>query len=363
MSRRAALVVAVGLLAAPPLDAAAEIEQLGEATVSREAPGVQGPIGGLSGWTYDAETGAYYVISDDRSRFAPARFYRLSVDLSDGRLDEGDVRVLGHVELRSPDGSPYPSDVIDPEGLARGPQGTWWVASEGNAKKKVPASISEFSAEGLWLGELRLPRAFSPRRRSGVRHNLGFESATISPDGRWLFTATENALKQDGDRATADAGSASRLLRFDLHRQRLDSSYLYRTEPIAEAPQGEAFAVNGLVDLLALSEVRLLALERSFTAGKGNVARLFEIDLSGATDVTRFRRLEGRSGLAEISKRLLLDVGALGIEPENLEGMTFGPTLADGRRTLLLIADDNFNPRAQRSQVLAFALAEDPVAR
>ncbi len=133
------------------------------------------------------------------------------------------------------------------------------------------------------------------------------------------------------------------------------STYLYLTEPIAVPPEGDAFAVNGLVDLLAIDESRLLALERSYTAGAGNSVRLFLVDTSGAFDVSRVRRL-GRKPSRAVRKILLLDVAALGVMPDNLEGMAFGPPLPDGRLTLLMIADDNFNPESQRNQVLAFAL-------
>ena len=60
-----------------------------------------------------------------------------------------------------------------------------------------------------------------------------------------------------------------------------------------------------------------------------------------------------------VVKRLVADLGGLGVTPDNVEGMALGPALADGRRTLLLVADDNFNPGAQRTQVLLLALEEE----
>ena len=45
---------------------------------------------------------------------------------------------------------------------------------------------------------------------------------------------------------------------------------------------------------------------------------------------------------------------------DNVEGMTFGPPLADGRRTLVLVSDDNFNSSHQKSQFLAFAWSDEP---
>ena len=54
-----------------------------------------------------------------------------------------------------------------------------------------------------------------------------------------------------------------------------------------------------------------------------------------------------------MTKRLLLDFDTLTIGSDNLEGLCFGPTLANGHRTLVLISDDNFN-RGQATQFLAF---------
>ncbi len=44
-----------------------------------------------------------------------------------------------------------------------------------------------------------------------------------------------------------------------------------------------------------------------------------------------------------VTKRLILNVETdLGIEPDNLEGMAFGPALPDGRVPLILMSDNNF---------------------
>lgn len=43
----------------------------------------------------------------------------------------------------------------------------------------------------------------------------------------------------------------------------------------------------------------------------------------------------------------------LGIYIDNIEGVTFGPTLSNGKRSLLFIADNNFNP-LEKSQVFLF---------
>ena len=53
-------------------------------------------------------------------------------------------------------------------------------------------------------------------------------------------------------------------------------------------------------------------------------------------------------------KSLLLDLDELGIPLDNVEGMTFGPNLPDGRRSLILVSDNNFSPAAF-TQFLLFA--------
>ena len=63
-----------------------------------------------------------------------------------------------------------------------------------------------------------------------------------------------------------------------------------------------------------------------------------------------------------VSKRLVADFEQdLGIDPDNLEGMTFGPTLPDGRVLLIVVSDNNFNP-FQTTQFIALAVELDTVA-
>jgi hypothetical protein len=83
---------------------------------------------------------------------------------------------------------------------------------------------------------------------------------------------------------------------------------------------------------------------------------LFQLSLGGATDTSRQASLAGtRSSIKPIDKKLLLNLNDLGIPLDNLEGMTLGPKLADKSQSLLLISDDNFQPK-QVTQLLLFRL-------
>jgi hypothetical protein len=131
--------------------------------------------------------------------------------------------------------------------------------------------------------------------------------------------------------------------------------YVYVTEPVADTPNPPgSFATNGLVEILSLDEKRFLAVERAFSTGIGNTIRLFLADLSRASNV---RRLDSIAGvpIRTVRKELLFDVDALGITLDNIEGITFGPRLRTGERTLILVSDNNFSA-TQFTQFLAFAV-------
>ncbi|HSM14551.1 MAG TPA: esterase-like activity of phytase family protein, partial [Thermoanaerobaculia bacterium] len=339
------------------------LDWIGEAAVERVGERAGEPVGGLSSLVWDESSGEFLVVSDDRSEEGPARFYRLRVDLSDGRLDDGDVHLVGRLEMTGPDGRPFPRRGLDPEGLALAADALY-LGSEGEAKVGLAPFVAELDRQGRWRRALPLRDRFLPLADGsrGVRDNLGFESVAISPDGAWLFAAAENALVQDGPATDAGVPSPARLLRWRLDRpDQLPEEFLYRVEAVRSTPPvPTALRVNGLVDLVGLSATRLLALERQYVVGSGIEVRLYLVDLEGASEVSE------RDGLLDpelvpVRKWLLLDLADLGIRLDNLEGVSFGPELPDGRRSMVLIADDNFNPDEQVSQVLAFAVDDAEV--
>lgn len=113
---------------------------------------------------------------------------------------------------------------------------------------------------------------------------------------------------------------------------------------------------SGLVELLALDNPgHFLSLERSFK-GLGYSIALFEVSLKGADNIRDIDSLSAvdLKTIKPVEKKLLLDFQTLKNLPlDNIEGLTFGPELADGRRTLIVVSDNNFQP-AQPTQILAF---------
>lgn len=333
---------------------------LGEATVPAGTMFEGTLLGGLSGLVYDRGNEQYLAIADDRSQFDAARFYSLTIDLADGSLQSGDVTFREVVTLRDPSGMPYLPTTVDPEGIALTADGRLFLASEGDFTQSLDPFVERFAVIGQHLEALPVPFKFLTGLAGfGIRNNLAFESLTLTPDDATLFTATENALFQDGAAALPRHGTPCRILSFNASSGAAGPEYIYWTEQIAAlpVPMG-AFATNGLVELLAANDEQLFALERSFSVGVGNSIELYAIDLSTADDVSGIDVLDGfiRS-FRPVHKRLLLDLGTLGLTLDNVEGMTFGPRLADGRRTLVLVSDDNFSA-TQFTQFLAFAIEE-----
>ncbi|MBE9103823.1 esterase-like activity of phytase family protein, partial [Nostoc cf. edaphicum LEGE 07299] len=305
--------------------------------------GTPTPLGGLSGVTYDAVNNRYYAISDDRSQFGPARFYTFTTDTG--------VTFTNVTPLKDSNGNLFATFSIDPEGIALTNNGTVFISSEGEVNpgsgRVTNPFIKEFSlTTGQELRSLFVPRKFLPvvedtnsngivnagdTQTSGVYNNLAFESLTITPDQKTLFTAAENALSQDGLRASLTSGSPSRILQYNLVSGQPEKEYLYITDAIAQAPNpSTGSADNGLTDLLAIdNRGTLLALERSFAQGVGNTIKIYEVSLQGATDISFYDSLNNLSTeqLATIKpaqKRLLLNLNDLDLPngTDNIEGIT-----------------------------------------
>lgn len=330
------------------------IELLGEVSFPTGTTFAGTQVGGLSGIAYDSAADRYLAISDDRSQLSPARFYELAIDLADGSLDTGDVTFTGVTTLRRADATTYPALSLDPEGIALGPDSTVYVSSEGDATAGIAPFVNQYRrSDGQVIEELAVPDAYLPNPpSSGIRNNLAFESLTATPKGKQLVTATENALAQDGPAATSSSGSPSRVLVYDNEKPK--DEYRYDTDPVSRpaVPAG-SFATNGLVELLALDDKgTFLALERSFSTGVGNDVHLYRFELDQAS---RLGPGEAPADVPSLRKELVLDLGELGLTIDNLEAMTFGPVLPDGRRSLIVVSDNNFSP-TQVTQVLAFAV-------
>jgi hypothetical protein len=257
----------------------------------------------LSGITWLGGT-RYLAVDDGRSRLLPLE---VTIDEERGTI----ARVVAG-EFVTLEGA------SDSEGIAfRAGTGSVLVVDE------ALAEIREYDpSTGKLIRSVPPPALF----RGRLSKNGGFEGIALAPDGQSAWIANETPLRRDGAPPTALAGAWLRLQRLDAALTAA-GQWAYRSEP--------GLGYVGIVDLLVAPGGELLALERALTGG-GFSARIFELDLSRATDVSKFEKLRNRDDFWPLRKtRLWERTGGF----ENFEGMTLGPDLAIGGRLVLLVSD------------------------
>lgn len=315
---------------------------------------------------------------DGAAPFA-CRYQRMTLHVDPARTPAVEVTLEATVLLRRPDGEPFsglaaelgtvalPSGEIlpkrfDPEALRILPSANLLIADE------YGPAIMEFDPAGAFVRTWPIPSAFQctkpgpteaaefpPVNISGRQPNRGFEGLAITPKGT-VWAILQNPLIQDGalNAKNKRVGRNIRMLGFMGGTP--DGPMKQVVYPLEGASQG----VN---EILALDETRFLVIERDGSAAK--FRRVYMADISGATDVSAIAALPADALPAEISparKTLLIDLAdpAHGITtmPEKIEGLCFGPTLADGRRTLVIVSDNDLRPD-QATWFWVFALPQE----
>lgn len=320
-------------------------------------------VGGLSGLDHDPATGRWYALSDDRSEHSPARFYTLAMTVSEAGI--AGLHIEDVTLLRDAQGRTYPNrqqadadrpDIPDPESIRFRPETrTLLWTSEGDVNRGLPPALREMSLDGRLLREFSLPDMLElgADDAHGPRNNLSFEGLALSPSGRHVWVSMEAPLAQDGPLPTASRpGGPCRLTRFDLATGRADRQIAYQPDALPRSPLPPgAPADNGISEILMQDEHQLLLLERAYMTGVGVSLAVYRIDTRQAPDTLALATLG--PGTVVAPKTLVADFSALGISRlDNTEGMCWGPTLANGHRSLVFVSDDNFNP-LQITQFLA----------
>jgi hypothetical protein len=327
-------------------------------------------IGGLSGIDYNAKADEYYMICDDRSDINPVRYYTAKLYLQPTRLDS--VVFTDVNFLKRKDGTLFPSfkkneaEAADPEALrynAKTDQLIWSSEGERQVTKEKKILTNPFvavaSKEGAYIDSFILPEQFRMQAtENGPRRNGVFEGVSFANNFKTLFVSLEEPLYQDGARAELhDTSAWTRIIKYDVTSRKPLAQYAYHLEPIAAAPKpADGFKVNGISDIMTVNDHTLLSIERSFSVGHINCTiKVFEIDLRGAQDISSIYALSKQKTIKPVKKKLLIDMDSLGILIDNVEGVTFGPTLPNGHRTLVFVSDNNFSEE-QHTQFFVFEI-------
>ena len=363
---------------------------VGGVTVSGEAygsaiaaaPGHPGEYYGLT------DRGPNVDGPDDDSKVEPLPDFAPSIGLF--RLRAGKAVRLRTITLTAPDGTPYNGRVnteadtgetitdldgnklapspygYDPEGLVAARDGTFWVSDE------YGPFITHFSATGRQIGRLSPYDGSLPAELRHREPNKGMEGLTITPDGRTLVGVMQSALHVPDLTEKTKNVALARIVTYDL-RTGVSHEYPY----LLHDPADTGTAIS---EITALSATRFLVDERDGEFEPGAVKRLYQVDLSGATDVgphatvpdARYDKdlgltVDGRSleqtvgtsdtdaarsvlagdGIQPVTSRLRLDLGAL-VTNLGPDGQFYGHdkvegvATTDGGRRLVISNDNDF---------------------
>lgn len=289
----------------------------------------------------------YVAVSDEH---ATLYFLDIAVDPASGRVRS--VAFGPPVALLGPDGRalPEPRMGSDREDVAYDPIGGGvWIADEWDAGDPARPSLVEYDVTGRPLARLAPLAGGALAAFRNTRRNYGFEALARRASDGALWTANEEALTIDGPLASSGEGSVVRLLEIEAGlRPVRQVAYVTDPEgrPITTPPQAVGEDRSGVSALIALDDGRLLVLERALVgapSGMGSFRiRIYLADPADATDVSAApwdRGLDGRTDWTPAAKTLLWE-GRFGLPVSNFEGMALGPRLADGSRSLLLVADN-----------------------
>lgn len=336
---------------------------LGERSISGESTVGGTTFGGLTGVDYDAATGTWRASTKDNSQHGPARFYTLNLGSSGAGLSSAvsssaDAPVSGGaVTLLQPDGTPYPAgSAVSPQGIRFDPVSGnvfWADAGQNNTTVQAPV-VRESTVNGAAVGSLGVaPQAATGTATTGIRDGEGLSGVTFSANGYIAFSTFAGPLLQDGPNPTATTGALTRIVGNSRTLSwRALAEYAYPLSPLP-LTDSSGNGTNQVADIVTVDATHYLVLERATAPGKGNSVRLYEIDTTGAYNVTAVASL-ANSTATPVTKTLLLDFSTLDLPcgVANFSGLTWGPTLSNGDRSLVLVSDNGFDPNVS-TKVLA----------
>lgn len=323
-------------------------------------------VGGLSSIDYDLKNNLYYFICDDRAVYNDARFYTAKILLESDTLNN--ILFQEVVILKNETGATYsnwekyPKTSIDPEEMRYNPKTKTVVWSSEGARVIAKdfaviqnPSLQTASLNGTFIRAFSLPANLDMQKEEkGPRSNGVLEGITYNKDFSKLYTNVEEPLYEDDLQATTSKGGMIRMFEFDAKTHENTAQYGYLLDPIAREPNPQTgFAVNGISTIQFYNKNQLFVVERSYSVGKqACTIKVYLCDLAKATNVKNNTSLQNE-GVRLATKKLILNMDDLGIFIDNIEGITFGPKLSNGKQSILFVSDNNFSDK-QKTQILLF---------
>jgi len=309
-------------------------------------------VGGLS--SIDYANGKYFAICDDKNT---PRYYEL--DFTIHTSDKVKIKNVTFLQVK---------EDVDPESLRfdTTENVVYWT-SEGNIRKNIPPAIFKSDTLGNLIHKISIPKPFLDT--NNMYHNGTFEGLSLSKDKKSLWFNMELPLKSDGTEPTLIKGKYPiRITKIDKKTGELQKQFAYMLGEIPKdsKPSGK-FRVNGIPEILSIDDTHFLLIERAYASGYkngGNTVRIYFVDSSNASDISNLSSLKN-TNYTPAKKTLLFDFESIRSQltnniVDNIEGITFGPKLPNGNRTLMVISDDNFRKFSpQIQQILIFEVIEN----
>ncbi|MFI6504229.1 esterase-like activity of phytase family protein [Nonomuraea typhae] len=334
-------------------------------------------LGGIGSGLYPAGRGDYWMVTDrgpngepkvngeKRRTFPVPEFAPAIVRVA---VRNGKARITKTITLKKADGTPitgrsnqeghdevpygwdgqeqlaYDPAGLDTEDLVAGRNGDFWLVDEYSPSLVHAAPdgriLARYVPKGLGLTGAGYPvKETLPAVLATRQQNRGLEALGFSRRENALYLAVQSPLANP-DKKTGKAADVVRILRVDLRTGRPTGEWAHLMEKVADFdPKAE----QGDMKISALNVLvpgRLLLQERTDA-----VARLYTVDLRGATDLlggphddpATKPSLESAlpASIRPAAKKLAVDLAAIPGLPGKIEGVT----LLDPRT--IVIANDN----------------------
>jgi Esterase-like activity of phytase len=246
----------------------------------------------------------------------------------------------------------YNPNGLDIEGLVRTSAGDFWLCEEYSPSivhvDRTGKVVKRYTPEGVTLDGADYPIApVLPSIYATRKINRGFEGMTISADEKTLYLVLQSPL-YNPDKKIGDASRHTRVLAFDIAREKPVAEYVYRFDAIKDFAADPKLGPDEMkLSAVALVNARtLLIVERTDT-----VAKLYSVDISKATnilgaqwdDAATTPSLEALEDLAAASivalpKTLMADLSRQPGIPDKVEGL-----VVLDRITVAIVSDNDFD--------------------